>query len=93
MDESPPIKTLEQVELEHIHMALTQLRGNMTATAEALGIDRRTLYRKTEKTPELREFRGGRANSRRTPKHVRYLERRVVELEQRLAKHEGIGPK
>lgn len=40
--------TLEEVEREHILATLRQHQGNRTATANALGISRRTLYYKLE---------------------------------------------
>jgi two-component system response regulator RegA len=40
--------TLEEVEREHILASLRQHQGNRTATANALGISRRTLYYKLE---------------------------------------------
>jgi DNA-binding NtrC family response regulator len=40
--------TLEEVEREHILASLRQHHGNRTATANALGISRRTLYYKLE---------------------------------------------
>lgn len=88
MDEPATLKTLKEVEEEHIRMALEAMDGNMAATARVLGIDRRTLYRKATSLGLQGHGRRG-----RIPKHVVYLERRVVELEQRLAKHEGVGPK
>jgi len=47
----PPVTagmTLDEVERQHILMALRQNNGNRTATAQALGISRRTLYYKLE---------------------------------------------
>ncbi|MEW9121182.1 MAG: sigma 54-interacting transcriptional regulator [Thermotaleaceae bacterium] len=41
--------TLEQIEHQHILKTLHKFRGNITLTAEALGIGRNTLYRKIEK--------------------------------------------
>lgn len=40
------IKTLAELESEHITHTLKALDGNISRTARALGIDRRTLYRK-----------------------------------------------
>jgi two-component system, NtrC family, response regulator HydG len=40
------IVTLEQVEKNYIERALTLMGGNMARTAQVLGLDRRTLYRK-----------------------------------------------
>jgi DNA-binding NtrC family response regulator len=46
----PPTEgmTLDEVERQHILMALRRNNGNRTATAQALGISRRTLYYKLE---------------------------------------------
>jgi DNA-binding NtrC family response regulator len=46
----PPTEgmTLDEVERQHILMALRRNNGNRTATAAALGISRRTLYYKLE---------------------------------------------
>jgi DNA-binding NtrC family response regulator len=41
--------TLEQMEEKYIREALEAFEGNISKTAEALGIDRRTIYRKLEK--------------------------------------------
>lgn len=43
------IRTLKEVEREHIENVLNVLDGNKTAAARALGLDRRTLYRKIER--------------------------------------------
>lgn len=45
MSESNP-DNLQQVERETITRVLADLKGNMSAAARRLGIDRRTLYRK-----------------------------------------------
>jgi two-component system, NtrC family, response regulator AtoC len=42
--------TLEQMEERYIREALQAFDGNIARTAEVLGIDRRTLYRKLERT-------------------------------------------
>jgi transcriptional regulator of acetoin/glycerol metabolism len=39
-------RPIQQVEAEAIEHALTYFKGNMCAAARALGIDRRTLYRR-----------------------------------------------
>jgi transcriptional regulator of acetoin/glycerol metabolism len=44
--------TLEQMEDAYIRQVLADTGGNMSRAAEILGIDRRTLYRKLEKTGE-----------------------------------------
>ena len=41
--------TLEQVEQRQVEQALRRFKGNKTRTAKALGVDRRTLYRKLER--------------------------------------------
>ena len=46
--------TLERMEWEHIQKALLEHDGNITVTANALGIHRRTLQRKLAKPPEGR---------------------------------------
>ncbi len=38
--------TLEELEKEYIRHILSQVKGNRSRTAEILGIDRKTLYRK-----------------------------------------------
>jgi DNA-binding NtrC family response regulator len=43
-----PGMTLDEIEREHILAALTRNHGNRTATAQELGISRRTLYYKLE---------------------------------------------
>ena len=49
------VRTLEQVERRHIEQAVKHAHGNKTRAAKALGIDRRTLYRKLER------YAGGRS--------------------------------
>ncbi len=46
--------TLEQLERRHIERALQHHQGNKTRAAKALGVDRRTLYRKLERYDEER---------------------------------------
>jgi DNA-binding NtrC family response regulator len=46
--------TLDQLERRHIERALQHHQGNKTLTAKALGVDRRTLYRKLERYDEER---------------------------------------
>jgi DNA-binding NtrC family response regulator len=43
---SEPPSSLAEVERAHIQRVLLQMEGNVTRTASALGIDRRTLQRK-----------------------------------------------
>lgn len=43
----PDMPSLAQVEKEYIGKVLSACAGNMTRAALVLGIDRRTLYRKT----------------------------------------------
>jgi two-component system, response regulator RegA len=54
--ESPPHPppTLARVEWEHINRILMDCDGNVTATAQALGIHRRSLQRKLAKFPTAR---------------------------------------
>jgi two-component system, response regulator RegA len=49
----PPIRplTVKRLEWEHIQRVLADNRGNVSATARALGIHRRTLQRKLHKRP------------------------------------------
>jgi two-component system, NtrC family, response regulator AtoC len=51
------VRTLDQVERRHIEQAVKHAHGNKTRAAKALGIDRRTLYRKLER------YAGGRASA------------------------------
>jgi DNA-binding NtrC family response regulator len=46
--------TLDQLERRHIERALQHHQGNKTRAAKALGVDRRTLYRKLERYDEER---------------------------------------
>jgi DNA-binding NtrC family response regulator len=46
---SPSDLTLDAMEKEHIERVLTQLEGNVTRSAAALGIDRATLYHKIKR--------------------------------------------
>lgn len=43
------VQTLSQVIAEHVTLALTIYAWNMSKTAEAIGVDRRTLYRLVER--------------------------------------------
>jgi DNA-binding NtrC family response regulator len=43
---SRPLPTLEELEREHIRLALDMARGNRAQTARILGISERNLYRK-----------------------------------------------
>ncbi len=45
----PAVKTLDEVVREHITNVLTIYEGSKEQTAKALGIDRKTLYRKLKK--------------------------------------------
>jgi len=47
--------TLAQLEQDYIGEVLEATHGNMTRAAEILGIDRRTLYRKLDRTQEIPE--------------------------------------
>ena len=55
------VRTLEQVERRHIEQAVKHAHGNKTRAAKALGIDRRTLYRKLER------YAGGRSTPPGSP--------------------------
>ncbi len=50
-----PLRTLEEVEREHIERVLEKTRGNKTRAAQILGVSRRTLFRygfrRTRKSP------------------------------------------
>ena len=46
---SPTLKTLEEVENEHVVLVLQAARGNRSKAAKILGIGRRTLYAKLGK--------------------------------------------
>lgn len=41
--------------VSEIEQAIIKRRGNVTAVAKALGVDRRTIYRRIEKSPRLRD--------------------------------------
>jgi ActR/RegA family two-component response regulator len=41
----PHLRSLAEVRAEHIERVLTEVKGNKTAAARILGVDRRTLYR------------------------------------------------
>jgi two-component system, NtrC family, response regulator AtoC len=58
------VRTLEQVERRHIEQAVKHAHGNKTRAAKALGIDRRTLYRKLER------YAGGRPTAVPPPAEV-----------------------
>lgn len=45
-DQANEVPTIAEVEAQHIKLVLAYHAGNMTRAAKALGIDRRTLYRK-----------------------------------------------
>jgi DNA-binding NtrC family response regulator len=44
--------TLDELEREYIRATLNSVDGNKSEAASILGIDRKTLYRKLEDTPE-----------------------------------------
>ena len=46
---SPPLRSLEEVERDHIARVLVATNGNKTLAAKILGVDRRTLYRKNDR--------------------------------------------
>ena len=49
IDKSREVIPLEQMEQEHVQRAVDQCHGNMSRTAEMLGITRQTLYKKLKK--------------------------------------------
>lgn len=49
IDKSREVIPLEQMEQEHVRRAVDQCHGNMSRTAEMLGITRQTLYKKLKK--------------------------------------------
>ena len=51
VDETQPPPSVERVEWEHIQRVLNDNDGNVSATARALGMHRRTLQRKLQKRP------------------------------------------
>lgn len=54
MDRIPPehIRSLREVEREHIEHAITACRGDLTLAAAHLGISRRTIYYKFKRWRE-----------------------------------------
>lgn len=54
--ESPPVQppSLDRLEWEHLQRVLQENEGNISATARALGMHRRTLQRKLQKRPVRR---------------------------------------
>lgn len=50
----PPPLSVKRLEWEHIHKVLAEHAGNVSATARALGMHRRTLQRKLGKRPRVR---------------------------------------
>lgn len=52
LEPTPP--SVERLEWEHIQRVLTEQQGNISATARALGMHRRTLQRKLAKRPVRR---------------------------------------
>ena len=60
-NEDVEVVTLVELERRYVQRVLTLFQGNKSRTAHALGIDRRTLYRKAEKWVE--ESRTGGAGS------------------------------
>lgn len=51
---TPETPSLERVEWEHLQRVLADHGGNITQSAKALGIDRRSLQRKLQKIPPTR---------------------------------------
>ena len=52
ISETPP--SVNRLEWEHIQRVLTKNEGNITVTAKALGMHRRTLQRKLQKRPVIK---------------------------------------
>jgi DNA-binding NtrC family response regulator len=78
MSEPVTFQKLRDVEEDHIRAAIALFEGNMTHAAEALGIDRRTLYRRAAVM--------GIKSPRRTN---RELQARVLELEAKQGRRAG----
>lgn len=53
-DEGEPVRTLGEVEWDHIQTVLARERGNKSRAAELLGIDRKTLREKLRRPPDSR---------------------------------------
>ena len=51
---APQPPSLERLEWEHLQRVLSENQGNISATARALGMHRRTLQRKLQKRPVRR---------------------------------------
>jgi len=51
LPDAPRPLSVKRVEWEHIQRVLTENQGNISATARALGVHRRTLQRKLQKRP------------------------------------------
>ena len=54
LPDTPRPLSVKRVEWEHIPRVLTENQGNISATARALGVHRRTLQRKLQKRPVRR---------------------------------------
>lgn len=54
IDIAPQPHSVERLEWEHIQKVLAEHKGNISATARALGMHRRTLQRKLQKRPVRR---------------------------------------
>lgn len=55
------IKTLAEVEVEQIELALARLDGNLSAASEVLGVSKSTLHRKVANyglSAKVMQFRG-----------------------------------
>ena len=50
------LQTVERLEWEHIQRVLQECQGNISATARALNMHRRTLQRKLTKRPDTKNF-------------------------------------
>jgi two-component system, response regulator RegA len=52
---APALTPLDRLEWEHIHRALSETRGNVSAAARLLGMHRRSLQRKLAKHPRAEQ--------------------------------------
>jgi hypothetical protein len=74
------LKTLAEIENAHIALVLRHTHNNKTRSAEILGVDRRTLYRKVKSDESLRsEFLEA-----QMPVTREQLERRIAQLQEQL---------
>lgn len=73
------IETIEEVETRHIKKVMLQLGGNMSQAAKALGIDRRTIYRKVNSY--TKKDLSAESSVEELPKTFEDLEIRISNLE------------